>query len=264
MSKKIDELIEQLRKCPLSDNSVDYLKEELELQEKYNWLDDNVIDIEIPELIKLSNELGDFWNMKEDKMNEWDVQYDELCTKIIGQLNRWYEDYHKDAVQHFKEPLEFDDWVKLGPCETTESCISDIEIKKIEAEIVDRLNYPLKLYSTEDQNIYPLFGIDCCEKCGLFHIYVSSDGDYIFPQTVLPILYPSSEEFLSEETIFMGKKCIPLEEYKKFSGNGTYEHLITTHAGYLFMKINNIDYNNLLNEGLAISAQTLKEAYDPC
>lgn len=225
----IRNLITKLKSCPLSDNKVDALEEELlsELSYGPHWhksVSDAMVEIErliksSPTLEELSQE--ELPPEKVRQMNMWDQTFDDTCHIYIGRAKRWYKDYVEEYQAWGRTPKSFEEYVLLTNEDEIFSAITEEEIEILRDEYAMRYRSRLKvkdIYYKPEPTVRTVTGLEAFE--GMYHIFFLGvdayghedvDSDYGFPEASIPYLI--SLEDTTHPIKFGGEKVILLEKF---------------------------------------------------
>lgn len=237
MKEKIKEICSKIKCCPLSDNKIDYVEEELLNELSYGWTLDVEASIHHMEnLVELNGKLGDLLRPNLPKtvvndMNRWDNTYDTICDSIIGRAKRWYDKSCKFYKAWNRTPLSFEEFAKISVDDRDpDNPLTEEEIDTLKQEWMERAMYGVKakvVYNPDNPHVETITGVDMNVSYGLFHIYyetkredegmtgdfTTDEDDYTFPETAIPYLIPL--ELTAQKIMFKGKEAVLLAEYLK-------------------------------------------------
>lgn len=234
MKEKIKEICDKIKCCPLSDNKIDYVEEELLNELSYEgWMLDVEASIhELENLVELSRDLGDLLKPElpkavVDNMNKWDNLYDSICDSIIGRAKRWYDRSCEFYKVWNRTPLSFEEFVKISADDNPDDPLTEEEVDILKQEWMERAMHRVKskiVYNPDDPHIETIIGVDMNVDCGLFHLYYETrhenegmgrdfEYNYTFPETAVPYLIPL--ELTAQKIVFKGKEVVLLAEYLK-------------------------------------------------
>ena len=299
MTKTIEELCKQLKRCPLSDNKVDEVEKELLLESQYKSWGHMIRSVltSMEDLIKKSISLGDLSqpelpDYKVKEMNDWDHLYDNLCDSTIERAKRFYKQYCEIYKAWNREPKSFEGYMAIEDAEEWDHAVSQEEIEVLKDEFALRWRYGLKcknVYYPPMPSIKVVDGIEARPSVGQFYVNYESEADdeYGFPETSIPYLIPL--EATSAE--LKGGKILLLDYWKTLNPRKmpgridtwkrgeasfiriwtldernfediSYKSLPVTPRGREFALKNHIDINGLISRGLALDATKEDGIYD--
>jgi hypothetical protein len=260
-------LLSDLKKCPFSDNKVDYVEEAIKnFPEVNSWFLKDYVTVKglISESIEIVDQL-DWFNATQpsgsnEVINSWDERYDKFCNEVLHRLEVWekyYDLYCKTSSFRNREPKSFIEFADKGGI-----CILDKdELKILGSDLSMRLEESLLVKNLVNDKDCLLEGIRK-DTNGVLKVYLS-DGSFNDLSGVIPYLVPLKEIY--EYHLVNGKKKLLFNLFvnglqknvRHFSSKEKemeyYNNLLlNTRAGRNFAVTYRIDINGLIDRGLAL------------